>query len=122
MNRVSPKVDGYTREELTTPAMEQAGAGLEKIVISSLRRSPAGEGPLLAWALACGQAVAVRTRAFDFAEGILQVEVPDAGWRIELQMLAPQYLAIINRYVTESVKRIEFVVASKRVSGESRAS
>ncbi len=50
-----------------TRAMEQVGAGLEKIVAGSLRRSPAGEGPLLAWALACGQAVAARTRAVDFA-------------------------------------------------------
>ena len=93
--------------------MEQVGAGLEKIVAGSLRRSPAGQGPLLAWALACGQAVAARTRAVDFAQGILRVEVPDAGWRAELQALAPQYLAVINRYVAESVKRIEFVVAGQ---------
>ena len=65
--------------------MEQAGAGLEKIVASSLRRAPAGQGPVLAWALACGHAVAVRTRAIDFVQGILRVEVPDWGWRAELQ-------------------------------------
>src|ERR1700686_215781 len=94
-------------------AMEQVGAGLEKIVAGSLRRSPAGQGPLLAWALACGQAVAARTRAVEFAGGILRVEVPDAGWRAELQALAPQYLAVINRYVSESVKRIEFVILEK---------
>lgn len=94
-------------------AMEQVGAGLEKIVAGSLRRSPEGEGPLLAWALACGRAVAVRTKAVDFAQGILRVEVPDAGWRAELQALAPQYLAVVNRYVAESVKRIEFVIADK---------
>jgi hypothetical protein len=41
------------------------------------------------------------------------VEVPDWGWRAELQALAPQYLAVINRYVAESVKRIEFVVPDK---------
>src|ERR1700722_15415402 len=93
--------------------MEQAGAGLEKIVAGSLRRSPAGQGPLLAWALACGQAVAARTSAVEFAGGILRVEVPDAGWRAELQALAPQYLAVINRYVAESVKRIDFVIVDK---------
>jgi hypothetical protein len=93
--------------------MEQVGAGLEKIVAGSLRRSPPGQGPLLAWALACGQAVATRTRALDFAQGILRVEVPDAGWRVELQALAPQYLALINRYVAESVRRIEFVIGEK---------
>ena len=94
-------------------AMEQVGAGLEKIVAGSLRRSPAGQGPLLAWALACGQAVAARTRALDFAQGILRVEVPDTGWRVELQALAPQYLAVLNRYVSESVRRLEFVVVDK---------
>ena len=101
--------------------MEQVGAGLEKIVAGSLRRSPAGQGPLLAWALACGQAVAARTRALDFAQGILRVEVPDAGWRVELQALAPQYLALINPYVVESVKRIEFVIADKAAGEGARA-
>jgi hypothetical protein len=104
-----------------TRAMEQVGAGLEKIVAGSLRRSPAGEGPLLAWALACGQAVAARTRAVDFAQGILRVEVPDAGWRVELQALAPQYLAVINRYVAESVRRIEFVMGEKAAGEGARA-
>ena len=101
--------------------MEQVGAGLEKIVAGSLRRSPAGQGPLLAWAIACGQTVAARTRAVHFAEGILRVEVPDAGWRAELQALAPQYLAVINRYVAESVKRIEFVIPDKAAGGGVRA-
>ena len=96
-----------------TRAMEQVGAGLEKIVAGSLRRSPAGEGPLRAWAVACGQAVAARTRAVAFAQGILRVEVPDAGWRAELQALAPQYLAVLNRYVAESVRRIEFVIVGQ---------
>ena len=104
-----------------TRAMEQVGAGLEKIVTGSLRRSPAGQGPLLAWALACGQAVAARTRALDFAQGVLRVEVPDPGWRSELQVLAPQYLAVLNRYVAESVRRIEFVIADKAAGEGARA-
>jgi predicted nucleic acid-binding Zn ribbon protein len=100
--------------------MEQVGAGLEKIVAGSLRRSAPGEGPLLAWSVACGQAVAARTRAINFADGVLRVEVPDAGWRTELQALAPQYLAVINRYVAESVRRIEFVIADKPVGESAR--
>jgi hypothetical protein len=100
-------------DPLMTRAMEQIGAGLEKIVAGSLRRSPEGQGPMLAWAVACGQAVAARTRAVDFAQGVLRVEVPDAGWRAELQALAPQYLAVVNRYVAESVRRIEFVIVDK---------
>jgi len=93
-----------------TREMEHVAFGLEKIVASGLRRAPGGEGPVLAWPLACGQGVAARTKALDFGEGVLRVEVPDAGWRAELQSLAPQYLAVINRYVAEGVKRIEFVV------------
>jgi Dna[CI] antecedent, DciA len=104
-------------DPLMTRAMEQVGAGLEKIVAGSLRRSPAGQGPLLAWPVACGQAVAARTRAVNFSDGILRVEVPDPGWRTELQSLAPQYLALINRYVAESVRRIEFVI-SEKAAGE----
>ena len=70
---------------------------------------------MLAWPLACGYAVSKRTRAVDFAQGILRVEVPDAGWRTELQVLAPRYLAVMNRYTSESVKRIEFVTRPEQV-------
>jgi predicted nucleic acid-binding Zn ribbon protein len=104
-----------------TRAMEQVGAGLERIVAGSLRRSPLGQGPLLAWPVACGQAVAARTRAVDFGEGVLRVEVPDPGWRTELQALAPQYLAVINRYVAENVRRIEFVTKGNATGDSARS-
>ena len=65
----------------------------------------------MAWPVVCGSAVAERTRALNFADGILRVEVADVGWRNELQALAPKYLAAINRYTLEIVRRIEFVVA-----------
>ena len=94
--------------------MEQAALGIEKIVAASLRRAPAGTGPLLAWPIACGQAVASRTSALDFDEGVLRVEVPDAGWRAELKSLAPQYLAVINRYSGSNVRRIDFVISGMR--------
>lgn len=90
--------------------LEGVTSSLERIVARSVRSAPPGEGPLLAWPLACGTAVAVRTRALDFTNGILTVEVPDAGWRAELQHLSPQYLAAINRYAARSVNRINFVV------------
>src|SRR6266516_493398 len=101
-----------------TRNMEHASVGLERIVASSLRRATSGEGRVLAWPLACGQAVAARTTALEFADGVLRVQVPDAGWRAELQALAPQYLAVINRYVAESVKKVEFVVREKDVAGK----
>ena len=90
--------------------MEQAAAGLEKIVMGSLRRVPQNEAPLLAWPLVCGSAVAERTRALEFAGTVLRVEVPDSGWKRELQGLAPRYLAQINRYAGQKVVRIEFVI------------
>lgn len=92
--------------------MEHAGAGLEKVVAGALRSVPADEAPVLAWPLACGHKVAERTRALSCTNGVLRVEVPDIGWRNELQALAPRYLAAVNRYVSQSVKRIEFVVAA----------
>jgi hypothetical protein len=91
--------------------LEQAGAGLEKIVAQSLRRAPADQGPLMAWPIVCGSAVAERTRALSFGSGVLRVEVANAGWKAELQALAPRYVGTINRYTTEKVERIEFVVA-----------
>jgi hypothetical protein len=54
-----------------------------------------------------------------FEQNILCVEVPDASWRSELQSLAPQYLAVINRYVAESVRRIEFVIVGSKQPAES---
>src|SRR5579864_854131 len=91
-------------------SVERIAPALEKIVSGSLRRAPAGQAPILAWPLACGSAVAARTSALSFDNGILRVEVPDAGWRAELRHLAPQYLAVINRYSTTGVSKIEFVI------------
>jgi hypothetical protein len=102
----------FRREKLFLPgaALEQAGAGLEKIVVGSLRRVPPGEAPSLAWPLVCGSVVAERTRALEFADAVLRVEVPDAGWKREMQALAPRYLAALNRYAGQKVERIEFVI------------
>ena len=93
--------------------MEPASAGLEKIVIGSLRNVPRGEAPVLAWPLVCGSVVAERTRALDFADRVLRVEVSDAGWKSEMQSLAPRYLAALNRYAGQKVERIEFVIRQR---------
>jgi predicted nucleic acid-binding Zn ribbon protein len=90
--------------------MEQAGIGLDGIVVKSLRQLPASETPVIAWPIVCGSAVSERTRATGFRDGVLTVEVADAGWKAELQRLAPRYVAAINRFTTEAVRRIEFVV------------
>jgi hypothetical protein len=94
--------------------VQQAGIGLEKIVLSSLRHVPQAEAPLLAWPLVCGSVVADRTRALDFTGGILRVEVPNAGWKREMQSLAPRYLATLNRYAGQKVERIEFVIRQQK--------
>ena len=91
--------------------LEQAGSGLEKIVAQSLRLAPRAEAPLMAWPVVCGSAVAERTRALSFEEGVLRVEVSGQRWKSELQALAPRYLAVINRLITQAVRRIEFVLA-----------
>ncbi len=90
--------------------MRHAGAALDGIVMTTLQRSPSAERPFLAWPLVCGSRVATRTRATSFANGLLKIEVPDTSWRNELQILAPRYVAAMNRYVMERVVRIEFVV------------
>lgn len=93
--------------------MEPASAGLEKIVIGSLRHVPQGEAPVLAWPLVCGSVVAERTRALEFADAVLRVEVPDTGWKHEMQGLAPRYVAALNRYASQKVERIEFVIRQR---------
>ena len=95
-------------------SMQPAASGLDKVVARSLRKAPAAEAPLLAWPVACGSAVAARTHAVEFAEGILRVEVPDAGWRRELQALAPRYVSALNRYLKGAVTEVEFLVAGRK--------
>jgi predicted nucleic acid-binding Zn ribbon protein len=94
--------------------MRPVATGLEKVVARSLHKAKPGEAPLLAWPLACGSTVAERTRALDFSDGVLRVEVADIGWRKELQALAPRYVALINRYVADNVARVEFVIAARK--------
>ena len=99
--------------------MQQAGSGLEEIVARSLRQLPPREAPLMAWPVVCGSAVAERTRALHFQDGVLRVGVPDNGWKSELQALAPRYLAAINRYTVEAVRKIDFVITQFDGDGNS---
>ena len=107
--RLSPKTE--------ESHLQQAGSDLEKIVAQSLRHVPPAEAPLMAWPVVCGSAVAERTRAIKFEDGVLHVEVLDSGWKSELQALAPRYLVGLNRYAHTIVRRIEFVVAKPDNSG-----
>jgi hypothetical protein len=100
--------------------MERARDGLQKIVVDAIRRAPAAEAPLLGWPLACGAAVAARTRALAYNDGVLRVEVPDAAWRNELIGLIPKYLATLNQFA--KVKRIEFVTSKDAPANRARMS
>jgi hypothetical protein len=78
-----------------------------------MRHVPQADLPMLAWPLVCGSAVAERTRAIGFSDAVLRVEVPDFGWKHEMQSLAPKYLAAMNRYAGRTVRSIEFVVSQE---------
>lgn len=115
---VKIKVLSRPYSERQERGLELAGSDLEKIVARSLRQAPPGQAPLMAWPVVCGSAVAERTRALSFLDGVLRVAVADAGWRSELQSLASRYLASINRYTAEPVRRIEFVIVRPENSNE----
>jgi predicted nucleic acid-binding Zn ribbon protein len=96
--------------------MEPASVGLGKILSQALRQTP-DEAPVLVWPLACGAAVAERTKALSFADGVLRVEVPDRAWREQLAELASRYLPILNQYGANRVRVIEFVAKGQNTAG-----
>jgi Dna[CI] antecedent, DciA len=97
------------------------GSSLDKIVSGALRHAAPEQTPVLAWPLACGSSVAARTRVLDFSDGVLRVQVADAGWKRELQSLAPRYVAMLNRYASRKVERVEFVVtADRRIQSQNK--
>jgi len=95
--------------------MERAAAALTNIMSELLRRVPVQDAPLLAWPAVCGQAVAARTRALQFAAGRLLIEVPDAAWRAQLAELEAhyrrQFAALLGR---NQVRQIDFIAAGAK--------
>jgi hypothetical protein len=94
--------------------MERAGTGMKKIVVEALSKAPPEEAAVLAWPLVCGTAVADKTRALELAAGVLSVQVPDAGWRSQLQGFMPHYLEAINRIAGGKVEKIAFVLHPRK--------
>jgi hypothetical protein len=92
--------------------MERAVTGLKKIVLDAIRQSPHGDAPLLAWPIIVGRAIAAQTKALEFSDGVLRVEVPDRSWRTQLTAFTPQYIAAYQPVAR--VQSIEFVIASER--------
>lgn len=94
--------------------MELARKTLQKIVAEMLAQVPPEQAPIVAWQFVCGKTVADRTEALAFTDGILQVEVPDATWRVQLAGLMPQYLELLRQYTGQKVKRLEFILATDK--------
>lgn len=93
--------------------MENIRQTLQQLVVDAVRKAPAEDVPLLAWPLACGSAVAEKTRALAFAEGELMVQVPDAAWRTQLLSLTPEYLRQLRNITDGRVIRLRFVLSSE---------
>jgi predicted nucleic acid-binding Zn ribbon protein len=94
--------------------MEIARHTLQKIMADTLKRLPPEQVPLAAWEIAAGKAVAEKTRALSFVEGVLSVEVPDATWRSQLGSMTNQFLSQLNQYSSQRIERLEFVIAGKK--------
>lgn len=93
--------------------MEHIRQTLQQIVVDAVRRAPAEDVPLLAWPLACGAAVAEKTRALAFADGELLVQVPDAAWRAQLLSLTGEYLRQLREITDGRIQRLRFVLESE---------
>lgn len=91
--------------------MQHAREVLRKIFAEKICSEAGDEAPLLAWPVVCGAAVANKTRALSFADGVLVVAVPDAVWRNQLQMMYQQYLGGLKQIAGPQVQKIAFVVA-----------
>ena len=86
--------------------MQNARSTLKKIFAEKVCSKAGDEAPLLAWPVVCGAAVAEKTRALSFVDGILVVAVPDVVWRNQLQQMYPQYLAGLNQVSRLRVQNI----------------
>jgi hypothetical protein len=92
--------------------MERVTSGLKKIVLDAIRNGRPEDAPLIAWPVIVGRAVASQTKALEFANGVLRVEVPDKNWRNQLLPFVPQYLGAYRQVA--DVNSIEFVIAGER--------
>jgi Dna[CI] antecedent DciA-like protein len=101
--------------------MESARTGLRQIMSDLLRRQPAEEAVLLAWPLVCGKEVAARSQAIIFSNGKLDVEVPDATWRSQLQSFASRYLSEYEHLLGPVVRGIEFKLQRSALSDQRAA-
>jgi len=91
--------------------MESARTGLRNIMSDLLRARPAEEAAILAWPLVCGREVASRTRAADFANGCLTVEVSDPTWAAQLKSFGHRYVSGFESLLGPVVKEVKFKIS-----------
>ena len=98
--------------------MQHARASLRKLFAEKVCEPAGSEAPLLAWPVVCGSAVARKTRALSFVDGVLVVGVPDVTWRAQLQSMYQQYLDGLHQLAGKQVRSISFVVAPGAMTTE----
>lgn len=91
--------------------MEPVRTGLRNIMSDLLRARPGAEAALLAWPLVCGKDVAQRTKALDFSDGLLIVEVVDAAWAAQLKSFTGRYLSGFEALLGPVVKEVKFKIS-----------
>jgi predicted nucleic acid-binding Zn ribbon protein len=98
--------------------MESARGTLQKIVAEMIRQCPPEQAPVAAWQFVCGKAVADRTEALSFTEGVLSVRVADVTWRSQLADMTPHYLELLRRYTGQKIERLSFVLPDGHTAGK----
>ena len=90
--------------------MQSARHDLNSLAARILKDAQTDEAMLLAWPLACGSAVAARTRAVEFQDGTLYVSVQDRSWQAQLEDFSPHYKGKLAQLTGTKVERIRYQV------------
>ena len=94
--------------------MDRARSELNALAATVLRGAAPDEKVMLSWPLVAGTAIAQRSKAVAFSDGVLQVEVPDRAYQAELAGYTPHYLHQLSAASGEKVESIRFVLANER--------
>jgi predicted nucleic acid-binding Zn ribbon protein len=89
--------------------MEPVREALQKIIADMIRQCPPEQAPIVAWQFVCGKAVADRTEALSFTDGVLSIRVADAAWKSHLADMTPHYLEMLRKYTGQRIERLSFV-------------
>jgi hypothetical protein len=96
--------------------MQPTRQDLGSLAARILKDAAPEEAVVLAWPLVCGSAVAARTEAFSFVDGILWIRVPDSGWKAQLEAFSALYRQKLSELSGIKVNRIGYEVTSRSPS------